>query len=203
MIYVHSKGMVVDDEYVIIGSANINQRSMEGTRDTEIAMGAYQPHHTWARKLSSPQGQVKTFYYFTYFWLGLVWLVTLVTEPYLTFLATKRGLNLQDLTFLHLVHTQIYGYRMSLWAEHIGLLEDCFTRPESVECVRRVRSMGEANWDQFASNDVSEMRGHLLKYPVDVDRTGKVKPLPGSETFPDVGGNIIGSFLAIQENLTI
>lgn len=92
---------------------------------------------------------------------------------------------------------------MSLWAEHIGLLEDCFTRPESVECVRRVRSMGEANWDQFASNDVSEMRGHLLKYPVDVDRTGKVKPLPGSETFPDVGGNIIGSFLAIQENLTI
>lgn len=58
MIYVHSKGMIVDDEYVILGSANINQRSMEGTRDTEIAMGAYQPHHTWARKLSSPHGQV-------------------------------------------------------------------------------------------------------------------------------------------------
>jgi len=46
MIYVHSKGMVVDDEYVIVGSANINQRSMEGSRDTEIAMGAYQPHYT-------------------------------------------------------------------------------------------------------------------------------------------------------------
>ena len=58
MIYVHSKGMIVDDEYVIIGSANINQRSMEGPRDTEIAMGAYQPHHTWARKLSSPHGKV-------------------------------------------------------------------------------------------------------------------------------------------------
>lgn len=48
----------MDDEYVILGSANINQRSMEGTRDTEIAMGAYQPHHTWAKKLHSPQGQV-------------------------------------------------------------------------------------------------------------------------------------------------
>lgn len=58
MIYVHSKGMIVDDEYVILGSANINQRSMEGTRDTEIAMGAYQPHNTWASKLSSPHGQV-------------------------------------------------------------------------------------------------------------------------------------------------
>ncbi|XP_028123958.1 phospholipase D beta 2-like [Camellia sinensis] len=30
MIYVHSKGMIVDDENVIIGSANINQCSMEG-----------------------------------------------------------------------------------------------------------------------------------------------------------------------------
>ncbi|KAE8782432.1 hypothetical protein D1007_44095 [Hordeum vulgare] len=57
MVYVHSKGMIVDDEYVIIGSANINQRSMEGTRDTEIAMGAYQPHYTWANMLSAPRGQ--------------------------------------------------------------------------------------------------------------------------------------------------
>lgn len=60
MIYVHSKGMIVDDEYVILGSANINQRSLEGTRDTEIAMGAYQPRHTWATKRSSPRGQVRS-----------------------------------------------------------------------------------------------------------------------------------------------
>ncbi|KAF8698656.1 hypothetical protein HU200_034905 [Digitaria exilis] len=45
MIYVHAKTMIVDDEYVIVGSANINQRSMDGGRDTEIAMGAYQPRH--------------------------------------------------------------------------------------------------------------------------------------------------------------
>ena len=48
MIYVHSKRMIVDDEYVLIGSANINQRSMDGSRDTEIAMGAYQPHYSMA-----------------------------------------------------------------------------------------------------------------------------------------------------------
>ncbi|CAA3028984.1 Phospholipase D delta [Olea europaea subsp. europaea] len=58
MIYVHAKGMLVDDEYVIVGSANINQRSMAGTKDTEIAMGAYQPHHTWAKKQQPPHGQV-------------------------------------------------------------------------------------------------------------------------------------------------
>ncbi|XP_072971350.1 phospholipase D alpha 1-like [Typha angustifolia] len=45
MIYVHAKMMIVDDEYIIIGSANINQRSMDGGRDSEIAMGAYQPNH--------------------------------------------------------------------------------------------------------------------------------------------------------------
>lgn len=58
MIYVHAKGMIVDDEYVIIGSANINQRSLQGSRDTEIAMGAYQPHHTWAHNNCHPHGQV-------------------------------------------------------------------------------------------------------------------------------------------------
>ncbi|GER32586.1 phospholipase D [Striga asiatica] len=45
MIYVHSKMMIVDDEYIIIGSANINQRSMDGARDSEIAMGGFQPGH--------------------------------------------------------------------------------------------------------------------------------------------------------------
>ncbi|KAG4173802.1 hypothetical protein ERO13_A11G084000v2 [Gossypium hirsutum] len=154
MIYVHSKGMIVDDEFIIVGSANINQRSLEGTRDTEIAMGAYQPQHTWAAKHSSPHGQ-------------------------------------------------IYGYRMSLWAEHVGVVEDCFARPESLECVRRINQMTILNWRQFAAEEVTEMRGHLMKYPVEVDPKGKVKPLPGAETFPDTGGNVVGSFLGIQENLTI
>lgn len=32
----------VDDLYILIGSANVNQRSMDGQRDTEIAIGCYQ-----------------------------------------------------------------------------------------------------------------------------------------------------------------
>ncbi|CAK8560923.1 unnamed protein product [Lathyrus sativus] len=146
MINVHSKGMIVDDEYVILGSANINQRSMEGTRDTEIAMGAYQPQYTWAKKQSYPRGQV-------------------------------------------------HGYRMSLWGEHMGTIEECFLQPESLDCVRRVRTMSEMNWKQFSSKYVTEMRGHLIKYPVEVDRKGKIRSLSGHEEFPDVGGNIIGSFV--------
>ena len=37
IIYIHSKLMIVDDLYVICGSANINDRSMKGSRDSEIA----------------------------------------------------------------------------------------------------------------------------------------------------------------------
>ncbi|XP_022672848.1 phospholipase D2-like isoform X2 [Varroa destructor] len=37
LVYVHSKLMIVDDSQVIMGSANINDRSLLGTRDSEIA----------------------------------------------------------------------------------------------------------------------------------------------------------------------
>lgn len=37
IVYVHSKLMIVDDKYVICGSANINDRSMLGKRDSEVA----------------------------------------------------------------------------------------------------------------------------------------------------------------------
>ncbi|XP_050219992.1 phospholipase D alpha 1-like [Mercurialis annua] len=60
MIYVHSKMMIVDDEYIIIGSANINQRSMDGARDSEIAMGAFQPNHIAAQE-NPAKGQIYGF----------------------------------------------------------------------------------------------------------------------------------------------
>ncbi|XWS17810.1 hypothetical protein CRYUN_Cryun33cG0100000 [Craigia yunnanensis] len=59
MIYVHAKMMIVDDEYIIIGSANINQRSMDGGRDSEIAMGAFQPHHLSTNRRA--KGQIYSF----------------------------------------------------------------------------------------------------------------------------------------------
>ncbi|XP_038723228.1 phospholipase D delta-like [Tripterygium wilfordii] len=143
MIYVHAKGMVVDDEYLIVGSANINQRSMAGTKDTEIAMGAYQPHHTWSERKRHPRGQ-------------------------------------------------IYGFRMSLWSEHLGSVDECFIEPESLKCVKTVNEIAEENWKRYADPNFSLLQGHLLKYPIRVDADGKVGPLPGYEEFPDVGGKVLG-----------
>jgi len=56
-IYVHSKMIIVDDAYIIVGSANINQRSMAGTRDTEMAVGCWQP----AYPDNNPYGNVHMF----------------------------------------------------------------------------------------------------------------------------------------------
>ncbi|KAL1343983.1 hypothetical protein HN51_017900 [Arachis hypogaea] len=153
MVYVHAKGMVVDDEYVILGSANINQRSMAGSRDTEIAMGAYQPHHTWAKKQRHPHGHV-------------------------------------------------YGYRMSLWAEHMGYIDECFKEPETLECVQIVNKIAEENWNKYTADSFAPMQGHLMKYPVRVDANGKVSCLPGFETFPDVGGKVLGSRSTLPSALT-
>ena len=61
MIYVHSKLMIVDDSYVITGSANINQRSLDGDRDSEIAIGAYQPQFVCNDFETVPMGEVHEF----------------------------------------------------------------------------------------------------------------------------------------------
>lgn len=38
LIYIHSKLMIVDDRFVIAGSANINDRSLNGDRDSEVCL---------------------------------------------------------------------------------------------------------------------------------------------------------------------
>jgi hypothetical protein len=41
MVYVHSKFMIVDDLWAILGSANLNERSLNGGRDSEICIGMW------------------------------------------------------------------------------------------------------------------------------------------------------------------
>jgi len=135
--------MLVDDEYIIVGSANINQRSMDGARDSEIAMGAYQPHHIAHRN-----------------------------QP-------ARG--------------QIHGFRMSLWYEHMGMLDNAFLTPESVECVKKVNKIADKYWDLYSSESLEDdLPGHLLSYPIGITEEGEVVELPGLENFPDTTARVLG-----------
>ena len=52
---------IFDDEYILIGSANVNQRSLGGNRDTEIAVGGYQPGGKQSKKDVQSQGDVHSF----------------------------------------------------------------------------------------------------------------------------------------------
>lgn len=132
----------VDDEYIIVGSANINQRSMDGTRDSEIAMGGYQPHH----------------------------------------------LSLQQPPRSH-----IHGFRMSLWYEHMGKLDNCFLEPWTVDCIRKVNSIADEYWSMWAGEEVVDMPGHLLTYPVAITDDGTVAELPDFTNFPDTNAKVLGT----------
>jgi len=59
-IYVHSKMLIVDDAVTIIGSANINQRSMDGARDSEIGVASFQPAFL-PTETSIPHGDIHGF----------------------------------------------------------------------------------------------------------------------------------------------
>jgi phospholipase D1/2 len=155
MIYVHSKMMIVDDSYIIIGSANINQRSMGGTRDTEIAVFSYQPNFVYIPDGGLPKGN-------------------------------------------------IYGFRMSLFAEHLKKVEAEFSDPSKSECVNRVRALAQTNWEAYVSEQVQDTPGFLMTYPIYVNSSdGKVVPIQGCEKFPDTQANILGSKnAALPDRLT-
>ena len=132
----------VDDEYVIIGSANLNQRSQEGDRDTEMAMGAYQPFHLAAQ---------------------------------------------------HPARGQVHGFRMALWFEHLGRLDDAFLQPWSVDCIRMVKSIADEHWAMWAGDEVVDLPGHLATFPVAIGEDGSLSNLPGFECFPDTDAKILGT----------
>ncbi|ROT66238.1 uncharacterized protein [Penaeus vannamei] len=152
MIYVHSKMMIVDDDYIIIGSANINQRSMGGTRDSEIAVGCFQPLQT--REMSGE----------------------------------ARG--------------DVHHFRMALWAEHLGSVEDVHLDPGSLDCMRAVNEMADSNWSAYVADEPCKIEGHLMRYPVEVGQDGSVTALEGSENFPDTEAPVLGAPNFLPNKLT-
>lgn len=64
-IYQHAKILIADDELLLTGSANLNERSMCGVRDTELAFSAFQPNHRYNSRAELgqrlPRGEVGRF----------------------------------------------------------------------------------------------------------------------------------------------
>lgn len=123
----------------------MNQRSMDGQRDTEIAIGCYH--------LPLVNPEIKS--------------------------VTPRG---------------IHDYRMNLWYEHTGLADDIFMEPQSLECVQKIRSVGDQMWQIYANEEIVDMEGvHLVTYPVNVTVDGLVEDVVGGDgNFPDTNTPVKG-----------
>ncbi|XP_024400335.1 phospholipase D gamma 1 [Physcomitrium patens] len=141
MIYVHAKGMIVDDEYIICGSVSINQRSMEGSRDTEIAIGTFQPRYSWDQKQGHPMGQS---------------FILKVPES-----CCNNSIVQTTWLVQRSMATECY-----CGPSILGRVEPLYTDAGSLECVTEVNRVAEANWKQYTAEDVTDMKGHLLSYPI-------------------------------------
>jgi phosphatidylserine/phosphatidylglycerophosphate/cardiolipin synthase-like enzyme len=209
-IYVHSKLLIVDDSYLLLGSANINQRSMDGSRDSELAVGLWQEE-----ALLDPFDPASC------------------GAP-LAAAAAADGGGARAPT--PLPRGRVSGFRRALWREHCGgdvpdpaVDED----PSSLRAAAALRALGDANWKAYAANLKApaggaaassrrlrgavlgrassggvgsgddeddggfggapsgappKMRGHLMSYPYWVSADGTVSPLPGAREFPDFPG---------------
>lgn len=147
-IYVHSKMMILDDEYILIGSANINERSMSGCRDTEIAFGACQPAHQCValggNRWRTPQGD-------------------------------------------------IYAFRQQLWHEHFAQMNPLFADASTLECIRYINSMADANLRAFDSDVLDVMpHGQMCRYPYEVTQDGECGPMPDRPNLPGFTSPVIG-----------
>lgn len=64
IIYIHSKLMIVDDAYLICGSANLNDRSMNGDRDSELAVVCNSMNFVQSTRAGIPVGISQPIYEF-------------------------------------------------------------------------------------------------------------------------------------------
>lgn len=144
MIYVHSKFLVTDDEVAIIGSANINMRSMAGTRDTEIAAAIFQPDHlceplhspapsvgdgggsrsSGSSGAAAPPGAVRLSSWDAA--TGVSAAAAAAEDGRVREWKNPRGV--------------VHHFRMSLFAEHFSRCSETFRDPHSQACVRHVRT---------------------------------------------------------------
>jgi len=159
--------MIVDDEYIIVGSANINERSMAGDRDTEIAIGAFQPAH-----LASSFQSVRS-------------------SALLPRLALPKG--------------EVSRFRLALWSEHlrqppssVEIPVSLFHNPGTFDCVRLVNELASRNWQQYTSRTPTEMYGHLMPYPMVVNRDGSTHPDP--LCIPDTNALVTGKISGTVPN---
>ena len=219
IIYCHSKLMIVDDEYLLLGSANINERSLNGHRDSEIAVGAWQESHRcelvsrlpggWPRPEDRRASQV----------VGLEdvpvhkkkgvirdrlqamkkrikrerWhpASTLSSLPGVG--STERDTSVLRGFNVVLPKGEVSAFRVALFEEHFGAYHPEFDDPGASLCSDLTRRLAEANWEAYIDTSEPDFLpyGHAMLYPYDIHSDGFLTSK--SQTLPDAQRSVLGA----------
>ena len=154
LIYIHSKLMIIDDRTVILGSANINDRSMLGTRDSEFAVLINESQ----RLNSKMDGKDYKAANFAYTFRLNLFAEHLGVDP-------KNNILFDPLSneFLELVqntaHNNTIIYR-NLW----GCYPD--DKYKSFQDLRNYKPLSKEELLENYKNEKSNIKGHAVEFPL-------------------------------------
>ncbi|XP_015283368.1 PREDICTED: phospholipase D2 [Gekko japonicus] len=159
LVYIHSKLLIVDDRWAIIGSANINDRSLLGERDSELAVLVEDTE--WVASVMGGQE-----YQAGKFALSL----RLDCFRCVLGVTSDLGVNIQDPISDHFFHEVWQATAVS----NANLYDQVFRCLPS-NAVRSLRALRDyasvknlaAVSPDLAREHLQEVRGHLVQFPLD------------------------------------
>ena len=156
-VYIHSKLMIVDDEKVLLGSANINDRSMKGNRDSEFAVIIEEE-----KNQESIMGENQ--------FMASEYALTLRKH----LMAEHLGLNDNDLILNDPINDNLWNFIKKRANNNTAIYReifDCFPDNKFTTFMElRNRKMvknkeDEDNLKQIYESKIKDVAGHIVEYP--------------------------------------
>ncbi len=156
-IYIHSKLLIVDDEKVLVGSANINDRSMKGNRDSEFAVIIEQEQNVESKMNGKPYNASD---------YALSLRKHLMSEHF--------GIDINDEILNDPINNQLWNLiktrasnNTSIYREIFDCFpDDKFTRFSELKNRRIVSNKeDEDKLKEIYEKKIKEVEGHIVEYP--------------------------------------
>ncbi len=208
MIYVHSKMMITDDEYIIIGSANINMRSLSGSRDSEIAIGAYQPSYTIdAMGGSLPLGDIHGFR--LALWEEHTGVVDAVYKDPSSAACARAVAAVAQKNLDAFLDDEVGCWGVVVLMKQTNMHS---TQPfmciHYFICIHHYMCIHTTNIPPPSPHHPLHIQikalpsGHLCRYPLHINDDGSIENIPGLINFPDTNASILGKNGTLPDMLT-
>lgn len=163
-VYVHSKVMLVDDERAIVGSANLNDRSLLGMRDSEVCV-VLRDTSTVPSELGGDAWQAGRFAHGLRTALWAQHLRWNREEVEKTFADPLSETTLREIRKVARENTQIYEELFGvLPSDKVRTWEELAARREGAGQLGDITRTTSA---ARAEEELSRVQGHLVEFPLD------------------------------------